>query len=329
MYVATALFASLAAVHGAEWPNLCTPMAANYSSYNVTRCPAGATCAPNLYSVSGWGCAPFPNATICSGFQSCPGGTSCVLAQGSGNYTDLHSVYSCVGPAGVNFGQSRCSCKPGPPLPPSPTLKNVLIIGDSISLGYTPAIQTGLAGIALVQHGPWSGDGGAEEAAYALQCTLTYWLRSPAGKAVRWDAIFINNGMHSTGLQGAPWYVPGQSGEPAAYAAELNALMGGLVAAAAAAGTKLIFGLTSPFLNNATIDATITGILNPAAEAIMADWGVATVDLHAAVVAKCGAVPQAECFGLVGCFSPHCNDAGYAYLADTVITPAIKAALRG
>ena len=313
----------------AEWPNLCTPMTANYTAYNVTRCPASATCAPNLYSLSGWGCAPFINATICNGFQSCPGTTACVLANGSGNYSDLHSVYKCVTPSGLDFGQSRCSCKPGPPLPPSTTLKNVLILGDSISLGYTPAVQAGLADVALVQHGPWSGDGGAEESAYAVQCTLTYWLRSPSGQAVHWDVIYFNNGMHSTGLQGAPWLVPGQSGAPAAYPAELDVLTAGLVAYAAASGSKLIFGLTSPFLNNATIDASISATLNPAAAAIMASHGVSTVNLYSAVVAKCGAVPQAECFGLVGCFSPHCNDQGYAYLADTVISPAIRAALQG
>jgi acyl-CoA thioesterase-1 len=284
---------------------------------------------PNLYSLSGFGCSPFANATICNAFQSCPSTTACVLANGSGNYSDLHSVYKCVTPSGLDFGQSSCSCKPGPPLPPSTTLKNVLILGDSISLGYTPAVQAGLADVALVQHGPWSGDGGAEESAYAVQCTLTYWLRSPSGQAVHWDVIYFNNGMHSTGLQGAPWLVPGQSGAPAAYPAELDVLTAGLVAYAAASGSKLIFGLTSPFLNNATIDASISATLNPAAAAIMASHGVSTVNLYSAVVAKCGAVPQAECFGLVGCFSPHCNDQGYAYLADTVISPAIRAALQG
>ena len=322
------LAAGVACALGAEWPHLCTPMSPNYTAYNVTRCPLSATCAPNPFSLSGWGCAPFINATLCNGFQSCPSATACVLANGSGNFSDLHSVYRCVSPAGVDFGASRCSCKPGPPLPTSPTLKNVLVLGDSISIGLMPAIQAGLAGVALVQHGPWSSDGGAEESAYALQCSLSYWLRSPSGQDAHWDVIYMNNGMHSTGLQGAPWYVPGQSGAPADYAAEIEALTAGLVAYAAAAGSRLLFGLTSPFLNNATIDASISGTLNPAAAAVMASHGVTLVDPYSAVVAKCGAVPQAECFGLVGCFSPHCNAAGYAYLADAVIVPAIRAALQ-
>jgi hypothetical protein len=190
-------------------------------------------------------------------------------------------------------------------------------------------VAAALAGTAQVQHAPWSGDGGAEESGYALQCTLPYWLGSPSGQAVHWDVIYWQNGMHSTGLQGAPWYVPGQSGEPAAYPPELDALAAGLAAYAQAQGTQLIFGLTSPMLCNATIDRSIAGLLNPAAAAIMRSRGVATVDLYAAVTERCGAVPQASCFGLAGCFCPHCNEAGYAYLADAVIVPAIQAALAG
>ena len=48
-------------------------------------------------------------------------------------------------------------CKPGPPLPPSATLKNVLIIGDSVSIGYTsyatPNVPDLLSDVALAQHG--------------------------------------------------------------------------------------------------------------------------------------------------------------------------------
>ena len=47
-------------------------------------------------------------------------------------------------------------CKPGPPLPMSTTLKNVLVIGDSVSLGYTPSLTDLLGDVALVQHAPWA-----------------------------------------------------------------------------------------------------------------------------------------------------------------------------
>lgn len=64
---------------------------------------------------------------------------------------------------------------------PSSTKKNVLIIGDSLSIGYTPAVAANLSDIALVQHAPWdTRDGGAEESAYMDQC-LDYWTSHPSG----------------------------------------------------------------------------------------------------------------------------------------------------
>lgn len=219
------------------------------------------------------------------------------------------------------MGSSRCSCKPGAPLPPSTTLFNVLVIGDSISLGYTPALAAALSDIALVQHAPYSSDGGSEESAYTAQCALPFWLSDPQGERIRWDLIYINSGMHNSG-QGADWIVPGQSGEPAAYAAELASLLAGLVARA-----PVVFAVTSPMMCNATIDAVISETLNPSARLIAADAGVVgTVDLYEAVTSACGPVPQASCFGQAGGFCPHSNAAGYTYLAS-VIAPVIRAAL--
>ena len=276
----------------------------------------------NDYSLSSWGCAPFPNATVCNGshFQSCPASSTCVLRSGSGNAPDLHTVYDCVSPLGASLGTSRCSCKPGAPLPPSPTLKNLLVIGDSISLGYTPFLAAALADIAVIQHAPWSSDGGSEESAYSLQCALPFWLSTPGGEPIAWDLIYINSGMHNSG-QGAAWIVPGQSGEPAAYPSELYALLASLKARA-----PLVFGVTSPMMCNATIDAVISQTLNPAARLIAAELNLPTVDLYAAVTKACGPVPQATCFNQTGGFCPHSENAGYSYLAS-VIAPVLRAAL--
>ena len=320
---AAAILLSAVAPAAAEWA-LCDPSQA--ASYNATRCPPWATCMRNDFSLSAgaWGCAPFPNAVVCNGshFQSCPATSTCVLKNGSGNATDLHTVYSCVAPKGASLGTSRCSCKPGAPAPPSATLKNVLVIGDSISLGYTPALTAALADVAVIQHAPWSSDGGSEEAAYTLQCALPFWLSAPGGAPIKWDLIYVNSGMHNSG-QGAEWVVPGQSGEPAAYASELYALLASLKPRA-----PVVFGVTSPMLCNATIDAVISTVVNPAARLIAAELDLPTVDLYAAVTAACGPVPQASCFGQVGGFCPHSNEAGYAYLAST-IAPVLRAALGG
>ena len=60
------------------------------------------------------------------------------------------------------------------------TLKNVIIMGDSVSIGYAPKVQNALSDIALVQHSPWGGDGGAEETQYGFRC-IEFLLRSPSG----------------------------------------------------------------------------------------------------------------------------------------------------
>ena len=43
---------------------------------------------------------------------------------------------------------------------------------------------------------------------------------------------------------------------------------------------KVMFGITSPMLCNATIDSVISEVLNPAAAAIMSDLKIPTIDLH-------------------------------------------------
>ena len=73
----------------------------------------------------------------------------------------------------------------------SSTLKNVVIIGDSVSIGYTPIVAKALAPVALVQHAPWGGDGGAEETAYGVQC-LDNFLHSPNQTGYKADVIYFN-----------------------------------------------------------------------------------------------------------------------------------------
>lgn len=61
---------------------------------------------------------------------------------------------------------------------------------------------------------------------------------------------------------------------------------------------------------------------------------VPTVDLHTAIVQKCGPVPQKACFGKPDCFSPHCGGTathipgkpteGYYWLAQSIIQPAME-----
>jgi len=67
-----------------------------------------------------------------------------------------------------------------------PTLPHVLIIGDSISIGYFKPVQELLIGRAIVQHNP----GNAQHTANGL-ARLTEWLGD-----TKWDVIHFNHGLH-------------------------------------------------------------------------------------------------------------------------------------
>ena len=60
--------------------------------------------------------------------------------------------------------------------------------------------------------------------------------------------------------------------------------------------------------------------LNEIAAAVMAARKIATVDLYATMAA---------CGGDCKACKPHCGPAGYTYLTDHAIVPAIKKALAG
>jgi hypothetical protein len=127
-----ALFSTLLAAALSQRPNLCPSQPAG-DAWAQMRCAADATCSPNKFSqAKGWGCCPWANATSCpSGYQCCPSGSTCNLISGTG----YSAVYSCDGGAAPQGTTSLCPCKPGAYLPPSTTLKNVLVIGDSLSIG--------------------------------------------------------------------------------------------------------------------------------------------------------------------------------------------------
>src|SRR6056297_2487460 len=65
-------------------------------------------------------------------------------------------------------------------------LPNVLIIGDSISIGYTPMVKEGLQGKANVKHAP--GNNGDTRRGLA---NLNAWLGTE-----QWDVIHFNWGLH-------------------------------------------------------------------------------------------------------------------------------------
>ena len=282
-------------------------------------CPSTATCVRQKWSPSlgNWGCVDGVGAVSCGDYTACPAGTKCVNS-GSG-WQVVSSCVSTSDPSAPAVPGVQV-CKQGAPLPMAAGKKNVLILGDSVSIGYTPFVNAALADVALVQHSPWGGDGGAEESAYGEQC-LDYLLRAPDGTPLAVDLVYYNFGLHNTPVCGNG-RIPGQSANASSYAGPLDRLTIKMVGGRAG-GRGLMFGLTTPVLNNNATDALVLE-LNAEAQTIMYGFGVPTLDMHAPIIAKCGPVPQASCFGEKGCWSPHCVGAGYEWLANSTIAPAIR-----
>ena len=293
--------------------------------YNRTACPvANSTCCTQNWmpSAGNWGCCPYPGATCCkNGYTCCPSGTTC-----SDSGSDWNTVTTCVDktgkrtPPGADGGGQQV-CKTGGPLELSSTKHNVVILGDSVSIGYEPKVAAIMASTTLVQHSPWGGDGGAEETKYGFLC-LDYLLRSPSGTPQLPDVLFFNFGLHNIG-NGT---VPGQAGPIAQYAPYLEKIASRLSTLVQTnPSTKLLFGLTTPEMCDDSLDVTVRSN-NAHAAAIMEKHGIPTVDLHAPIIAQCGASPQPTCFNQSQCFCPHCpmaDGVGYEWLARNVVVPAI------
>jgi hypothetical protein len=126
--------------------------------------------------------------------------------------------------------------------------------------------------------------------------------------------------------------IPGQEGNTSVYKAQLANITARLVGFAASCTTtkpKLLFATTTPMLCTKEQDDTVL-LLNAMALDVMKDPAhrVPVLDLHAAIVGECGAVPQQSCPSVSDdgdpCFCPHCNDEAYAWLSTTAIAPAIR-----
>ena len=76
--------------------------------------------------------------------------------------------------------------------------RTCLIIGDSVSIGYTPMVANMTADLCDVVHAPFSGDGGACDSSYALKC-LPLWLNQTLeGDVPTYAAVLYNFGLHDT-----------------------------------------------------------------------------------------------------------------------------------
>ena len=128
---------------------------------------------------------------------------------------------------------------------PKDELPRVLILGDSISIGYFPFVKELMEGKAFVTR-PFGADGGAENCAGTTNGVqhIDRWI----GES-KWDIIHFNFGLHDikhvdpeTGKNSKDPAHPHQA-EPKQYKKNLDIIVGKLKMT----GAKLIFATTTPY----------------------------------------------------------------------------------
>ena len=196
----------------------------------------------------------------------------------------------------------------------TPGLPRVLLIGDSISQGYTLAVRARLTGQANV-HRPGEN---CRDTAFGL-ARLDTWLGH--GK---WDVIHFNFGLHDlkyVDIQGHKSVY--KNGMPFHTIADYEANLRELVTRLRRTGAKLIFAATTPVPDDVSFEDRVPHDelrYNEAAERVMKEFGVGIDDLHAFVEPR-----QTQ---LLKPHDVHMTPAGYEKLAD-LVAASIKSALSG
>lgn len=191
-------------------------------------------------------------------------------------------------------------------------LPRVLLIGDSISIGYTLPTRALLKGKTNVHRPPTNcsstGNGLAN---------LASWLGSK-----KWDVIHFNFGLHDAKLP--PEGV--RHSPPDVYEKNLREL----VARMKATGAKLIWATTTPVPNGGNLSPTrrfaSVDSYNAIAKRVMDENGVAMDDLNAAVAPRMNEllIHKTGAQGVVQ-WDVHFVPEGYALLAKHVAASVEKA----
>jgi lysophospholipase L1-like esterase len=182
------------------------------------------------------------------------------------------------------------------PVKEVPGLPRVLLIGDSISIGYTLEVRKLLEGKANVQRIPVNG--GATE--YGL-ANMKKWLGS--GK---WDVVHFNFGLHDSKRSSETEFRASRD----QYAENLRKL----VSLMKPTGARLIFATTTPVPNGGVLSPTRVfddiQARNEIARRVMDENGVAIDDLYAVALPRLAEVGRPK--------DVHFQPQGYELLAKAV-----------
>ena len=167
-----------------------------------------------------------------------------------------------------------------------PGLPRVLLIGDSVSRGYTQAVRQALAGKANIHRAPAN----CGPTASGLK-NLEVWLGDG-----RWDVIHFNFGIHDRNT-------PVQD-----YLSRLETIVKRLQAT----GARLIWASTTPIPDDPAKKQSAASIVerNAAAASLMAKHGIAVNDLFTAITPRLADLQNPN--------DVHFNAAGYDFLGARV-----------
>jgi len=176
-----------------------------------------------------------------------------------------------------------------------PQLPRVLLIGDSVSRGYTQAVRKALGGKANVHRAPAN----CGPTATGLK-KIDVWLGD--GK---WDVIHFNFGIH----------------DRATPISDYTQRLEQLIERMKQTGAKLIWASTTPIPDNPAHHQTAASIVerNQAAAVLMKKHGIATDDLFAAITPHLAEMQNPN--------DVHFNAEGYDFLGETA-AKAIEAAVK-
>jgi acyl-CoA thioesterase-1 len=184
-------------------------------------------------------------------------------------------------------------------------LPRVLLIGDSISIGYTLPVRTRLQGVANI-HRAFENCGTTARGVQEIE----RWLADGP-----WDVVHFNFGLHDIAHAGGPG--------PRIPAAQYEGNLRVLVKRMQASGARLVFATTtpvpSPVEGPERSDADVAAY-NAIARRVMEETGVAIDDLYAFVTPRAAQIQLPR--------NVHFTPVGYQALAEPVAASIVSALKR-
>ena len=172
----------------------------------------------------------------------------------------------------------------------------ILIVGDSISIGYTPFVKKMLDGKATVEHN--SGNGGPTSNGVAH---IQEWLKDG-----NWDVIHFNFGLHDLKL------MENEKHQVSLEDYEKN--LGVIVAAMKKTRAKLVFATTTPVPEGKQNPVRLTADVprfNAAAVLVMERNKIEVNDLYGVAMKRIAEIQRPN--------NVHFTDPGYEELAKPVV----------